>query len=104
MKKPEFKLLKSYSINFGTRNFIELALKEAREGDEVNQFVSISKGYTDQEDKKHYKRSLGFAISAEVIDFFIDSFPKLKKEIGKLPVVKKEDSKKEWTIFFIINY
>ena len=96
MDKPEFKVLKSFSIDFGTRNFIELALKEAREGDEVNQFISISKGYTDQENKKRYKRSLGFAIDIDVIDFFIKSFPELKKEIGKLPKVpKKEESPKE---------
>jgi len=91
MEKPEFNTLKSYSIDFGTRNFIELALKEAKEGDESNKFISISKGYTDQQGRKHYKRSLGFAIDDEVIEFFIKSFPDLKKEIAKLPKTDKKE-------------
>ena len=90
MERPEFKTIKSYSIDFGTRNFIELALKEASEGSETNRFISISKGYTDQEGRKHYKRSLGFATSAEVIDFFIKSFPALKKEVAKLPAAPEK--------------
>lgn len=92
MEKPEFKTLKSYSIDFGTRNFLELALKEAREGEKFNRFISISKGYTDQEGRKHYKRSLGFAIDEEVIDFFIDKFPEIKKEASQ---VKKSSKPKE---------
>ncbi len=84
MEKPEFKTLKSYSVDFGTRNFIELALKEAKEGDETNRFISISKGYTDQQGNKRYKRSLGFAVNEEVIDFFIKTFPEIKEEISKL--------------------
>jgi len=87
MENPEFKTIKSYSINYGTRNFIEVALKEAIEGDEVNKFISISKGYTDREDNKRYKRSLGFKVDEAVIEFFIKTFPELKKELGK---TKKE--------------
>ncbi len=81
MDKPDFTTIKSYSVDFGTRNFLELALKEARQGDEANQFISISKGFTDQEGRKHYKRSLGFAVNNEVIDFLIKSFTELKKEL-----------------------
>jgi hypothetical protein len=81
MKKPEFKTLKSYSADFGTRNFIEIALKEAKEGDKANKFVSISKGYTDEEGRKHYKRSLGFSIDSEIIDFLIKKLPELKDEV-----------------------
>ncbi len=96
MEKPEFKTLKSYSINFGTRNFIELALKEATDGTEVNRFISISKGYTDQEGNKRYKKSLGFAVNEEVIDFLIKSFPELKEEIAKLPALpEKEDNSED---------
>jgi len=95
MDKPEFNTLKSYSVEFGTRNFIELALKEAREGDEANVFVSISKGYTDQEGRKHYKRSLGFAVDDSVIDFFIKSFPELKKEAAKVKKPAKKEAKEE---------
>ncbi len=83
MDKPDFTTIKSYSVDFGTRNFLELALKEARQGDEANQFISISKGFTDQEGRKHYKRSLGFAVNTEVIDFLIKSFTELKKELSK---------------------
>lgn len=95
MEKPEFKTLKSYSIDFGTRNFIELALKEAREGEKFNRFISISKGYTDQEGQKHYKRSLGFAIDKEVIDFFIEKFPEIKEEASQVKKSSSEKPKKE---------
>ncbi len=81
MEKPEFTTLKSYSINYGTRNFIEIALKEAKTGDKTNSFISISKGFINNEDKKRYKRSLGFNIDKEVIDFFLKTFKELKKKL-----------------------
>ncbi len=95
MEKPEFKTLKSYTIDYGTRNFIELALKEAAEGEEANTFISISKGYTDKGGKKHYKRSLGFEVDEKVIDFFVKNFPEMKKELDKAPKPKKEKKAKE---------
>jgi hypothetical protein len=95
MDRPEFKTLKSYSIEFGTRNFLEVALKSASEGKEENLFISISKGYSDQEGNKKYKRSLGFAIDNKVIDFLIKSLPELKKEIEKATKGKKPENKEE---------
>lgn len=84
MEKPEFKTLKSYAIDFGTRNFLELALKEAVEGGESNSFVSVSKGYTDQGGRKHYKRSLGFKVDAQVIDFLMKNLADMKTELEKM--------------------
>ena len=84
MEKPEFTTLKSYSINYGTRNFIEIALKEAKTSDgKVSTFVSISKGFISPDDKKKYKRSLGFNVNTEVVDFFIKTLKDLRADVEK---------------------
>ena len=72
---PEFETLKSFEKKYGTRNFIEIALKKT--GDDENKFVSISKGFYDREGRKRYKRSLGFAVSEEMTDFVIKSMQEL---------------------------
>ncbi|MFA5406602.1 MAG: hypothetical protein WC307_04575 [Candidatus Nanoarchaeia archaeon] len=90
MENPEFKTIKSYQIDYGKSNFIEVALKEASESGEANRFISISKGYTSQTGMKHYKRSLGFEVNVEVIDFLTKIMPELKKEIEKLPAAPKK--------------
>lgn len=75
-ERPSFETIKSFSIDFGTRNFLEVALKKTSEG---NQFVSLSKGFTDQSGNKRYKRSLGFAVDDKVVDFLIQKLGELKK-------------------------
>lgn len=92
IKKPTFTTLNSFSINYGTRNFIEVALK-ATEGGE--HFVSFSKGYTDQGGNKRYKRSLGFQVDDKVIEFLIDKLTEIKKEAGKAPKKEKKEEKEE---------
>ena len=75
VEKPSFQTIKSFAVDFGTRNFIELALKQTSEG---GQFISISKGFTDQAGNKRYKRSLGFAVNDKVISFLVDKLGELK--------------------------
>jgi predicted aspartyl protease len=91
MENPEFKTIKSYQIDYGKSNFIEVALKEATEGGEANRFISISKGYTSQTGMKHYKRSLGFEVNMEVLNFLEKIVPELKKEAEKLPAKAKKE-------------
>lgn len=95
MEKPNFKTIKSYSIDYGTRNFIEVAVKKAGEGDEANIFFSISKGYTDMTGNKRYKRSLGFGIDEKVVDFLVDKLKELKKDVPKEKKEAKKEAKKE---------
>ncbi len=81
--RPVFKTIKSFEKTYGMRNFIEVALKETNEGENV--FFSISKGFTGQNGMKRYKKSLGFAASKELQEFLIDALTKLLSEFDKLP-------------------
>jgi hypothetical protein len=80
--RPNFTTLKSFAVDYGTRNFIEVALKATEDG---NHFISISKGYTDQGGNKRYKRSLGFQVDDNVIDFLIEKLGEIKKASAGLP-------------------
>ena len=92
-ERPVFKTIKSFEKNYGTRNFIEIALKETNNGE--NFFFSISKGFLTQENAKRYKKSLGFEASKELQQFFVDSFTELVKEIKKIPETPKAEETKE---------
>ncbi len=81
--KPMFKTIKSVEKEYGSRNFIEVALKETNDGENV--FFSISKGFKTQNDMKRYKNSLGFAASEELQQFLVDSFKELSEAYKALP-------------------
>ncbi|MBN1923141.1 MAG: hypothetical protein JW791_00050 [Nanoarchaeota archaeon] len=89
-ERPVFKTIKSFEKTYGTRNFIEVALKNTNEGENI--FFSISKGFTSQNGVKRYKKSLGFAASQELQEFLVDALSKLLEEYKKLPN-KPEDKK-----------
>lgn len=88
-ERPVFKTIEKYEKTYGTRNFIEVALKETEtEGGTGNVFFSISKGFITQNNMRKYKNSLGFSASEDVHAFLIDSLQKLIKKYKELP--KKE--------------
>ncbi len=94
-ERPTFTTIKSFTIDYGTRNFIEVALKTTEDG---AHFISISKGYTDQGGNKRYKRSLGFQVDDKVIDFLKEKLKEVQEEAAKLPKAtaeEKEESKEE---------
>jgi len=95
--KPVFKTMKSFEKVYGTRNFIEVALKETNDGENI--FFSISKGFTAQNGAKRYKKSLGFAASEELQLFLIESLNNLleeyKKSAAKMAGKKKEKAVEE---------
>lgn len=91
-EKPVFKTIESFEKPYGTRNFIEIALKETNGGENV--FFSISKGFTAQNDVKRYKKSLGFSASEDLQKFIVDSFTKLLKTYKKVPRNKSKEEAK----------
>jgi hypothetical protein len=91
-ERPVFKTIEKFEKTYGTRNFIEVALKET-EGGTGNVFFSISKGFITQNNMRKYKNSLGFSASEDVNTFLIDSLQKLNEKYKKLP--KKEGEKVE---------
>lgn len=94
-QRPVFKTIESFEKPYGTRNFIEVALKETNDGENV--FFSISKGFTGQNDVKRYKKSLGFAASEELQTFLLEAFTKLLKTYQKLPKKAAAAAKEETT-------
>jgi len=92
-QKPMFKTIKSLEKEYGTRNFIEVALKETNDNENV--FFSISKGFKTQNDMKRYKNSLGFAASEELQQFLVDAFKELMEAYKKLPKKAKAEAEKK---------
>ncbi len=86
--KPVFKMIKSFEMSYGTRNFVEVALKETNDGENI--FFSISKGFITKSGAKKYKKSLGFEASEDVQAFVVESLGKLLEEFKKMQKEKKE--------------
>lgn len=82
-EKPMFRTIKSVEKEYGTRNFIEVALKETNNNENV--FFSISKGFKTQNNLKRYKNSLGFAASEELQQFLVDAFKDLLEAYKAMP-------------------
>lgn len=72
--KPNFKTVKKFEQNYGARNFLEIALKKLDDGTEI---ITVSKGFTDNQGNKRYRRSLGFAASDEMKKFIVESINNL---------------------------
>ncbi len=69
-----FKTLKKFEQKYGTRNFLEIALKETDDG---NKIITFSKGFTDNGGNKRYRRSLGFEATDEMKNFIMESIKNL---------------------------
>ena len=65
-----FEILESKRIDFGSKNFIEIARKKAvvDDGDE-NEFISISRGYYREEEKPRYRTSLTIPDEVDIKEF-----------------------------------
>lgn len=74
MAQIEFKTLKKFEQNYGTRNFVEVALKETSEG---NKIITFSKGFTDDQGNKRYRKSLGFEANDEMKKFLLEAVKNL---------------------------
>ena len=73
-EKPNFKTIKKFEQNYGARNFLEIALKEMDDGSKI---ITFSKGFTDNNGNKRYRRSLGFVASDDMKKFILDSVKSL---------------------------
>ncbi len=68
----EFETIKSHEIKFGTNNFIEVARKKAKTEDGENEFISISRGFTNQEGQKRFKASIAMPVDEAFIKDVIE--------------------------------
>ena len=63
----DFETIDFKNIPFGKNNFIEVARKRAVLGNGGNtEFISISRGYFQQNDEKRYKNSVTIPVEDEV--------------------------------------
>lgn len=65
-----FEIMDSKRIDFGSKNFIEVARKKAvvEDGD-TNEFISISRGYYREENKPRYRTSLTIPDETDIKEF-----------------------------------
>ncbi len=64
----EFETIKSKEVKFGNNNFIEVARKKAKTEDGENEFISISRGYFNQEGQKRFKTSIALPVEDAVVE------------------------------------
>lgn len=70
----EFEVIAAEEIKYGSKNFIEIALKKVEGGEE---FVSISKGFIDQAGNKRFRGGLGIQLG--VADQVADKIKEMAK-------------------------
>ncbi len=89
----KFETIKSDEVKFGTNNFIEIARKKAITEDSENTFLSISRGFVDQNGNRRYRTSVSLPLNQEVVDFVADAIKVMGS--GAAPEVKKAKKKQE---------
>jgi len=63
----DFETVEFKNVPFGRNNFIEVARKKAiLDNGGTNEFISISRGYFQQDDSKRYKNSVTVPLEEEV--------------------------------------
>lgn len=73
----EFETLETDRIEFGTRNFIEVARKVALDDEDRHEFVSVSRGYTTSDGYERWKANLTVPDDEEVKRFIADQLLKV---------------------------
>jgi hypothetical protein len=80
-----FETIVSTDINFGTRNFLEIARKKAVTDDGTeNTFMSISRGfYGKDKGDKRFRTSIAFPDDKEVLESVVEALNDALKSIKK---------------------
>ncbi len=65
----KFEVINSKRIDFGTKNFIEVARKKAIVENETSEFISVSRGYYREENKPRYRTSITIPDTPDVKKF-----------------------------------
>ncbi len=70
----DFKTLSSEDIKFGKNNFVEVARKVAISEEGENEFISVSRGFFNEEGEKRYSKGKNIALPSnkEVLDKVAD--------------------------------
>lgn len=73
-EEVRYDVVKTETVNYGNNKFLEISRKIAKqnEGEEGNEFVSISKGYYALDGQKRYKGGLGFPNDPKLIEDIVE--------------------------------
>ena len=61
----DFKTLSSEDLKFGKNNFIEVARKVAISEEGENEFISVSRGFFNEEGEKRYSKGKNIALPSD---------------------------------------
>ena len=79
-EQVSFETVESTDVNFGTRNFLEIAKKKAVTDDGDNTFMSISRGFYGKDNgDKRFRTSIAFPDDVELVDAVIEALQKANK-------------------------
>jgi len=76
-KMVTFETINAKQIEFGNKNFIEVARKKAVDGDRENVFISISRGFFTPDGQRRYKSSFTVPLNEEVIAFIAETIKEI---------------------------
>lgn len=76
----EFETVTSEDVYFGDEEFIEVAVKRAVSEEGTDQFISLSRGYVDEEGGKRYKSNFSIPRDAEVVAAIMDALPEMMED------------------------
>ncbi len=80
VEQVAFETVESTDVNFGTRNFLEIAKKKAVTDDGENCFMSISRGfYGKDKGDKRFRTSIAFPDDPKLVDAVIEALQKANK-------------------------
>ena len=77
-KTVQFEAVEVKEIKFGKNKFLEVAYKRAKTPTGTTDFVSISKGFVNEQGKKIFKGSIGFPVDAQLRNDLIAALQTLK--------------------------
>jgi len=76
----EFETVKSEEVTFGEEEFIEVAIKRAVSEGGADRFISLSRGYIDDDRGKRYKSNFSIPRDAEVVAAIMDALPAMMED------------------------
>lgn len=91
----KFETIKSDEVKFGTNNFIEIARKKAITDEGENTFVSISRGFTDQNGNRRYRTSVSLPLSLEVVEFVATAVKAMSEGAVETKKAKQKEDEDE---------
>jgi len=73
----EFQTIKAEELEFGNKNFIEVARKKAITEEGENEFISISRGFFMPNGDRRYRKSFTVPLDEKVVNFVSDKIKEL---------------------------